>query len=90
MCCPPLFGSQKYHKIENCFFFNWGRKKNWANLQRITELIIKKIVNTALKNIGLESGIWKKPIPDVGSRIQGSKRHRIPDPQHWEKATRTK
>ncbi len=24
--------------------------------------------------------VW--PIPDPGSRIQGSKRHRIPDPQH--------
>ncbi len=22
-------------------------------------------------------------IPDMGSRIQGSKKHRIPDPQHW-------
>ncbi len=33
----------------------------------------------------LESGIRKKPIPDPRSRIQGSKRHRIPDPdpQHW-------
>ncbi len=28
----------------------------------------------------LGSGILKKPIPDPGSRIQGSKRHRIPDP----------
>jgi hypothetical protein len=28
----------------------------------------------------LGSGIRKKPIPDSGSRIQGSKRHRIPDP----------
>ncbi len=29
--------------------------------------------------------IRKKPIPDPGSQIQGSKRHRIPDPdpQHW-------
>ena len=26
------------------------------------------------------SGIRKKPIPDPGSRIQGSKRHLIPDP----------
>ncbi len=28
----------------------------------------------------LRSGIPNKPIPDPGSRIQGSKRHRIPDP----------
>ncbi len=35
----------------------------------------------------LGSGIRKKPIPDPGSRIQGSKRHRIPDPdpQHCKK-----
>jgi hypothetical protein len=35
--------------------------------------------------MALGSGIRKKPIPDPGSRIQGSKRHRIPDPdpQHW-------
>jgi hypothetical protein len=30
--------------------------------------------------MGLGSGIRKKPIPDPGSRNQGSKRHRIPDP----------
>jgi hypothetical protein len=30
--------------------------------------------------MALGSGIRKKPIPDPGSRIQGSKRHRIPDP----------
>ncbi len=32
--------------------------------------------------MGLGSGIRdpEKPIPDPGSRIQGSKRHRIPDP----------
>ncbi len=31
------------------------------------------------------SGINKKPIPNPEPRIQGSKRHRIldPDPQHW-------
>jgi hypothetical protein len=37
----------------------------------------------------LGSGIGKKPIPDPGSRIQGSKRHRIPDPdpQHWSRGS---
>ncbi len=29
--------------------------------------------------MGLGSGIRKKPIPDPGV-----KRHRIPDPQHWD------
>jgi hypothetical protein len=46
------------------------------------ELFTPKIVK-ALKNMGLGSGIWKKPIfwiPDPGV-----KRHWIPDPnpQHW-------
>jgi hypothetical protein len=44
-----------------------------------------KNCHQALKNMGLGSGIrdpgsGKKPIPDLGSQIQGSKRHRIPDP----------
>jgi hypothetical protein len=47
----------------------------------------KKNCQKALKNMVLgsgirdpESGIRKKPIPDPGSRIQGSKRIPIPDP----------
>ncbi len=42
-------------------------KKIWANFQRIIELFTQKIVTT-LKNMGLGSGIRKKPIPDSGSR----------------------
>jgi hypothetical protein len=60
-------------------------KKIWANFQRIKELFIKKIVKKLLKvkNMVLGSGIR-----DPGSgknlfRIPESKRHRIPDPQHW-------
>jgi hypothetical protein len=64
------------------------KKKVWANFQRIIELFTQKIVTKLSKtwvwDPGSEirgSGI-KKPIPDPGS--QGSKRHRIsdPDPQH--------
>ncbi len=65
--------------IVNYFSFEVLKKKIWANFQGIIELFIKKIVK-ALKNMVLGSGIRKKPIPDPGSRIQGSKRHRIPDP----------
>jgi hypothetical protein len=36
----------------------------------------------ALKNMGLGSGIPNPEKTYSGSRIQGSKRHRIPDPQH--------
>jgi hypothetical protein len=61
------------------------KKKIWANFQRIVEVFTQKMFNM-LSNIWVwdpESG--KKPIPDPGSQIQGSKRHRIPDPdpQHW-------
>jgi hypothetical protein len=58
-------------------------KKIWANFQRIIDLFTQKIV-TKLSKIwvwdpGSEIlGIRKKTYS--GSRIQGSKRHRIPDP----------
>ncbi len=58
------------------------KKKIWANFQRIVEVFTQKIFNM-LSNIWIwdpGSEIRKKPIPDPGSRIQGSKRHRIPDP----------
>jgi hypothetical protein len=52
----------------------------WANLQRIIELSSQE----ALKNMGF--GIRDPEKTYSGSRIQGSKRYRIPDPdtQHWE------
>jgi hypothetical protein len=71
-----FFYSHKFHKIVNYFIFGSLKKKIWVNFQRFIELFTQKIV----KNMGLGSGIRKKPIPDPGSRIQGSKRHRIPDP----------
>jgi hypothetical protein len=58
------------------------KKKIWANFQRIIELFTQKTV-TKLSKVWVcdpRSGIRKKLIPDPGSRIQGSKRHRIPDP----------
>jgi hypothetical protein len=82
----------------NYFIFEMLKKKIWANFQRIIELFTQKIV-TKLSKIwewDLGSGI-RDPgsgdpektysgsrIPDPGSRIQGSKRHRVPetDPQH--------
>jgi hypothetical protein len=66
----------RIHKIVNYFSFEVLKKKIWANFQRIIELFTKKIVKDP------RSGIRKKPIPDPGSRIQGSKstQSRIPDP----------
>jgi hypothetical protein len=63
------------------------KKKIWANFQRIIELFTQKIV-TKLSKIWIwdpGSEIRDPEKTYSGSRIQGSKRHRIPDPdpQHW-------
>jgi hypothetical protein len=73
-----FFCSHKFHKIEYYVIFEMLKKKIWANLQRIVEVFTQKIFN-------MLSNIW---VWDPGSgknlfRIPGSKRHRIPDPQHW-------
>jgi hypothetical protein len=65
------------------------KKKIWANFQRIIELFTQK-TDTKLSKCGLgirdpESEIRDPEKTYSGSRIQGSKRHRIPDPdqQQW-------
>ncbi len=63
------------------------KKKIWANFQRIIKLFTQKIV-TKLSKIWLwdpGSEIRDPEKTSSGSRIQGSKRHRIPDPdpQYW-------
>jgi len=70
-CLSYLFCSHKKHKIENFINFELVvKKKIWANLQRFLELSTQKVVIKLSK-------IW---VWEPGSRIQGSKRHRIPDP----------
>jgi hypothetical protein len=65
------------------------KKKIWSNFHNFLELFTQKIVTKLSKvwvwdpGSGIRdpgSGIRKKSIPDPGARIQGSKRHRIPDP----------
>jgi hypothetical protein len=58
------------------------KKKIWPNIPRIFEVFTQKIFTKPSKIWVWDprSGIRKKPIPDPASRIQGSKRHRIPDP----------
>jgi hypothetical protein len=57
--------SHKFHKIANYFSFEVLKKKIWANFQRNIELFTQKL-----------SPSYQK----YGFGIQGSKRHRIPDP----------
>jgi hypothetical protein len=67
-------------------------KKIWANFQRIIELFTKKIVKKLFKIWSWDpgSGIRDPEKTHSGSRIQGSKRHRIPDPGYRIRNTVTK
>jgi hypothetical protein len=77
-----LFYSHKFNKIVNYFMFEMLNKKIWDNFQRVIELFTPKIV-TKLSKIWVwdpGSEIRDPEKTYSGSRIQGSKRHRIPDP----------
>jgi hypothetical protein len=73
-CCHTFFCSHEAHKIENYFIFEMLKKKIWANFQRIiiVEVFTQKIVTKLSKIWVWDPGSW--------TRIQGLKRHRIPDP----------
>ncbi len=73
--CHTFLCSHKFHKIINYFSLKVLKKKIWANFQRIIELFTKIFFKKLLKIWSWDprSGIRKKPIPDPGSRIQGSK-----------------
>ncbi len=81
-CCHTIFCSHKFHKIANYFMFEMLKKIIRANFQRIKELFTQKLsINSQKYGFGIRdprSGIRKKTYS--GSRIQGSKKHRIPDP----------
>jgi hypothetical protein len=87
ICCHNFLCSHKFHKIANYFSFEVLKKKIWANLQRIIKLFTQKIVNKLAKIWVWDPGseIQDPEKTYSGSRIQGPKRHRIPDPdpQHW-------
>jgi hypothetical protein len=79
--------SHKFHKIENYFSFEVLKKKIWANFKRFIEVFTQKIVNKLSKIWVWDPGseIRDPEKTYSGSRIQGSKKDRIPDPdpQHW-------
>ncbi len=78
--CHTFFCCHKFHKIVDYFIFEMLKKRIWASFQRIIELFTQKIV-TKLSKIW----VWDPGSGKNLSLIQGSKRHRIPDPdpQHW-------
>ncbi len=79
ICCHTFFCSHKFHLIENYFIFEMLKKNIWANFQRIIKLFTQKIVTMLSKLSVWDPGSGKNY---SGSRIQGPKKYRIPDPQH--------
>jgi hypothetical protein len=80
--CHNFLCSHKFHKIAHYFSFDVLKKKIWANFQRIIELFTQKNVNKLSKICIWDPGseIRDPEKTYSGSRIQGSKRHQIPDP----------
>jgi hypothetical protein len=79
ICCHNFLCSHKFHKIATYYSFEVLKKKNWANFQRIIELFTQKIVAE------LKKRVWDPGSEKNLFRIQGPKRHRIPDPEHYKK-----
>jgi hypothetical protein len=69
------------------------KKKIWPNFPRIIEVFTQKVVTKPSKIWVWDPGSEIRDPEKIysGSRIQGSKRHRIPDPdpqhckKHWNK-----
>jgi hypothetical protein len=78
-----LFCSHKFHKTENDLIFEMLEKK-FGPFSKNYRTFYSKNCHYALKNMDLGSEIRDPEKTYSGSRIQGSKRHRIsdPDPQH--------
>jgi hypothetical protein len=69
---------QKRGVKKNFFVITFYAATNFSKLQIILVSLSSQKYGFGIRDP--RSGIRKKPIPDPGSRIQGSKRHRIPDP----------
>jgi hypothetical protein len=53
-----------------------------ASASKSLRIITQKTVNNMIQNIQPDPDLDFLPITDPGSRIQGSKKDRIPGPQH--------
>ncbi len=76
-----FFVATKIAKLKIILIFELVEKKFWANLQRITELLPKKL-SLSCKNMCFGSGTGKKTYSGSRILVQGSKRHRFPYPEH--------
>ncbi len=87
----PFFCSHKFHKTEYYFIFDMVKKKIWPNFPKIIKVFTQKLSPSpqkygfGIRDLGSEirdprSWIRNPEKTYSGSRIQGSKRHRILDP----------
>jgi hypothetical protein len=79
ICCPTCFVATNITKLKPILLLNWRRKKIWANLQRITEILTQKTV-IKLSKIWFQiqdprSGIRKNLFQIPDSRVK-----KAPDP----------
>ncbi len=74
----------KFHKIEYYVIFEMLNKKIWAIFKELLKFLPKKC-SICSQIYGFR--IWDPEKTYSGSRIQGSKRHRIPDPDPQHKMT---
>jgi hypothetical protein len=79
-----FFVATNFAKLKIIFFLKCLRKKI-GPISKNYRTFYPKSCHSALKNMGLGSGIRDPEKTYSGSRIQGSKRHQIPDPdpQYW-------
>jgi hypothetical protein len=79
----PFYVATSFTKLEIILVLKC-RKKIWANIHRIIELLTQKLVTKRSKIWVWDPGSGKKPFPDPGSRGQKGTGSRIsyPDPQH--------
>ncbi len=83
--CYHTFCSHKFHKINKLFYFWNAEENNLSQFSKNYRTFDPKFVNKSQKyGFGIRdprSGIRDPKKIYSGSRIQGSKRHRIPDPE---------
>ncbi len=86
ICCHNFLCSHKFHKLHIILVLMCWRKKRGQfskNYRTFYPKIVNKLSKLWIWDLGSEIRDPEKTYS--GSRIQGSKRHRIPDPdpQHW-------
>jgi hypothetical protein len=88
--CPIFYCRHKYHKIDNYFILEQVKKKNLSQLSKNYSYFLPNKLSLSSQKYGFVIQVLRSEIRNLekthsGSWTQGSKRHRIqdPNPQHW-------